>query len=148
MKKTLITLVAMLLASTAFAQEGTRLASALGGLAGNIIGTVIVDVAGAAKCGAGVAVDRAITGRGRDAAYGRLIDASNYDQCRRQAESDQREQLRQRQWQQERLAEEYRREVMYAREEARRNAPQCDYYERDGQASRACAERVYGAWRR
>lgn len=148
MKKLIALLVALVLSSTAFAQEGTRLASALGGLAGNIIGAVIVDAAGAAKCGAGVAVDRAIIGRSRDATYGRLIDASNFDQCRRQEASDRRDQLRQQQWQEERRAEEYRREVAYAREEARRNAPQCDYYEQNGQVNRACSEKVYGAWRR
>jgi len=147
MKKLITLVIIAVISSTAFAQSGgTQLASALGGLAGNIIGAVIVDVAGAAKCGAGVAVDRAIIGR--DSAYGRFADSSNYDQCRRQAESDRHDQLRQRQWEQERYAEEVRREAMYAREEARRNAPQCDYYEQNGQVSRTCAERVYGAWRR
>jgi hypothetical protein len=149
MKKTIITLVlALAMSSTAFAQEGTRLASALGSLAGDIIGSVIADGAVATKCGARIAVDRAVTGRRGDSNFGRYVDASDYRDCRREADQDRRDYIRDVRGMAQQQAMQAQRTAELDRLDAARNAPQCTYRERDGQVFRDCTETVVGAWRR
>ncbi len=152
MKKLITLLFALALssstASTAFAQEGTRLASAIGAFAGDIIGAVVVDSAVAAKCGARIAVDRAVTGRRGDSNFRQFVEASDYRDCRREADQDRRDYMRDARGMAQQQAMQAQRTAELDRLDAARNAPQCTYRERDGQVFRDCTETVVGAWRR
>lgn len=147
MKKLIALLVALVLSSTAFAQEGTRFASAIGAFAGDIIGGVIVDGAVAAKCGARIAVDRAVMGRRGDSNLRQFVEASDYRDCRREADQDRREYIRDIRGMAQQQEMQRQRDAELTARDAARNAPQCVYSERGGQKSRDCTETVVGAWR-
>lgn len=149
MKKLITLLFALVLSSSsAFAQEGTRLASALGSLAGDIIGAVVTDGAVAAKCGARIAVDRAVTGRRGDSNFRQFVEASDYRDCRREADQDRRDYMRDARGMAMQQEMQRQRDAELTARDAARNAPQCTYRERDGQVFRDCTETVVGAWRR
>lgn len=149
MKKLITLLFALVLSSSsAFAQEGTRLASALGSLAGDIIGAVVTDGAVAAKCGARIAVDRAVTGRRGDSNFRQFVEASDYRDCRREADQDRRDYMRDARGMAMQQEMQRQRDAELTARDAARNAPQCTYYERGGQMFRDCSETVVGAWRR
>ena len=148
MKKLITVLFGLILSSTALAQEGTRLASALGSLAGDIIGSVIADGAVATKCGARIAVDRAVTGRRSDSNFRQFVEASDYRDCRREADQDRRDYMRDARGMAQQQEMQRQRDAELTARDSARNAPQCVYYEQNGQQYRSCSETVVGAWRR
>lgn len=142
-------LATAVLAAGCITIDGDRIIRSTDGAVNGVINGTVEAAADTTECGIqaklGAVIMKGVAKNGYLRDYAAAGDYSRcVDQKRRLREDD----LRRQQWAFERAQEENRRAMQQAREEARRNAPQCNYREVGGKQTRTCTElSVKELWR-